>query len=241
MEMKISTYLADIVMDAPQAFTIYDDGDEHVMMLYPPSLGKMLLYNRVLDKLGINGETLAKMPILEVVRVVGVHREDCIRLIAYATAKDKGECFNLERMKWMTTMLDKSLNDEDVASLVIHILTSDKSADVSKHYGIDEEQEGLSSVSKAKAQGGSISFGGKTILGALIDQACERYGWSHDYVVWGISFATLRLMLADKVSTVYVSEDDKKKIPSRILQKGEDVIKATKENMDMIKSMYSWK
>lgn len=31
-------------------------------------------------------------------------------------------------------------------------------------------------------------FGGKSIWGALIDAACERYGWTFDYVVWGISY-----------------------------------------------------
>ena len=41
-------------------------------------------------------------------------------------------------------------------------------------------------------------FGGKTIWGTLIDAACERYGWTFDYVVWGISYNNLTLMLKDK-------------------------------------------
>ena len=35
----------------------------------------------------------------------------------------------------------------------------------------------------------SIAFGGKSIWGTLIDAACERYGWSYQYVLWGISYS----------------------------------------------------
>ena len=231
-----ASYFADIVMEAPHTFYIGEVG----YSLYPPSLGKLMLIQRKLEAIGIDAEGIAQWPVLEIIKTVVNHREDCLLLIIYATAKTKEECFDPFRIKQMTEELSATLTDEDIATLMVYILTCDKGEEVSKHYGIDKEQEALASVSKAKSQGGSISFGGKTILGAVIDQACERYGWTVEYAVWGVSYATLSLMLADRVNTVYLSEDERNNVPQHILQRGEEVIKASKETMEAIKSM-GWK
>ena len=33
--------------------------------------------------------------------------------------------------------------------------------------------------------------------------AASRYGWTHDYILWGISFANLMGMLNDKADVLY--------------------------------------
>ena len=229
-------YMADIVMEAPHAFSIGDVSYQ----LYPMTIGKMLLMQQILESIGIDGDGISKNPILEIVKTVALHRADCLSLIVLAIAKTKDECFDPERIKSKTMELSAILSNEDVATLMVHVMTCDKSDEVMRQYGIDKEQEAMMAVGKAKSQGCSLSFGGKTILGTYIDQACERYGWTLEYCVWGVSYSALRIMLADKVNTIYVSEEERKNIPSHILQKDEDAIRANKENMETIKSM-SWK
>ena len=63
---------------------------------------------------------------------------------------------------------------------------------------MEEEAKRMAKVNAAKKSENSFIFGGKTIWGTLIDAACERYGWTFDYVVWGISYNNLTLMLKDK-------------------------------------------
>ena len=237
MEMNdVASYYADIVMEAPHAFST----GRKSYSLYPVTLGKLMLMQRLMEDMEISGEGIAQWPIVEVIKTVMEHRNECLRLIAYATAKDKGECFDVKRINGVLKELGTSLTDEDVATLMVLILTDDKTDKVKAHYGIDKETEAMSAVLRAKSQGGSMSFGGKTILGALIDQACERYGWTVEYVVWGISYSTLRLLMADKVNTIYLSDDERKKVPAHVLQRDEDVIKASRETMEQIKAM-SWK
>ena len=155
------------------------------------------------------------------------------------TCETKAQCYDAAYIKSLMEDLSDATN-EDIATLLIYITTNDHSAEIRKHYGIDEESEGLNAVLRVKSDKSSMSFGGKTILGALIDPACERYGWTVDYVVWGISYATWRLLMADKVNTVYLTDDERKKIPGRVLHKDEDVIVASKKTMATIKAM-NWK
>lgn len=231
-----AAYFADIVMEAPHSFST----GKKTYSLYPLTLGKLMLIQRQLEDVGINAEGVAQWPIMEIVRIVREHRESCLLVIYYATAKDKAECFDVKRIGKKVNELSGALDDEDIATLMVLVLTEDKTEKVKSHYGIDKENEAMNSVLKIKSQGGSLSFGGKTLVGAVIDQACERYGWTVDYVVWGISYSTLRLMMADRVNTLYLSEDERNKVPAHILQRDEDVIRASRETMEQIKSM-SWK
>lgn len=236
MEVNIAEYFADIVMEAPHAFST----DKETFRLYPLTLGKLMLVERLLKAMGIDKIGFAKWPVVEVIKLVQQHREECLTVIYYVTAKDKSECFDSGLRKTVVGRLTEQLTDEDIATLLVYILTEDKSDKVKAHYHIDEENEAMSTAIRAKDKGGSLSFGGKTLLGTVIDQACERYGWTVDYAVWGVAYSTLMLMLADRVNTVYVSEDERKRIPARILQRDESVIKASRDTMEQIKSM-SWK
>jgi len=232
MDKSIAEHLTDVIMEAPYGFSL----GEKLFRLYPLSLGKMILLQRQLESMGVSEERISRSSVLEMVGVVMEHREQCLRLVAYMTCENKSQCFDAEYIKWVVGELSGATN-EDVATLLIYYTASDHSAEIRKHYGIDEESEGMNAVLRVKSDKSSMSFGGKTILGALIDPACERYGWTVDYVVWGISYATLRLLMADKVNTVYLTDDERKRLPGKVLCKDEDVVMATKENMERIKSM----
>ncbi len=69
----------------------------------------------------------------------------------------------------------------------------------------------MAKVNQAKDSKGTFVFGGRTVWGSLIDAACERYGWPYDYVVWGVSYNNLTLMLKDKITSIYLSDEERKK------------------------------
>jgi len=58
----------------------------------------------------------------------------------------------------------------------------------------------------------SITFGGKRIYGLLIDFACQRYGWTMDYVLLGISYVNLNMLFVDAITTVYLNDEERKKL-----------------------------
>lgn len=104
-----------------------------------------------------------------------------------------------------------------------------------KHLGIDKEKEWQAKAMRAKNNNNSLVFGGKSIYGTLIDTACERYGWTLEYVVWGISYANLQLLLADSVTSIYLSDEERKRIN---IPKDRRVINADDPaNMEKIKAM----
>ena len=227
----------DIVMEAPHGFS----AGERTYYLHPMTLGKLMLMQRQLEAIGIDEERLARIPMIEVIAIVNLHRESCLRVIAFAIAKGKDECFDVRHLEKTIKALSADLTNEDIATLLLTILAYDNTQEVMSHYGIDKELDELNCVARAKGDKGSLSFGGKTIIGTLVDAACERYGWTVDYAVWGIAYATMRLMMADRVNTIYLSDEERKRIPAHILQRDEDVVKASKETMDEIKNMSSWR
>ena len=50
-----------------------------------------------------------------------------------------------------------------------------------------------------------------SVYGSIIDQACERYGWTFDYVVWEISYTNLQMMLRDSVKSIYLTDEEAKR------------------------------
>lgn len=82
------------------------------------------------------------------------------------------------------------------------------------------------------------SFGGKTIFGSLIDIACKTYGWTKKYVVWGIDLISLRMMLADTVNSVYLSDDEAKALGLTAHPK--EVYGMTPEDIAKLKAMDCW-
>ena len=232
----IEQFIADALIGRPYPFSV----EERNFALYPVTLGKVFLTQRMIEGMEINNTVLNSDVSLEALRLAKEKREECLTLIYYHTCKTKDEVFDAVRLKDTTEFFDKNMSEEDIATLLIMIFSADKTEEFMKHLGIKEEQKRLAAVMKAKKAKGSLSFGGKSQFGILLDVACERYGWTKDYVVWEIDYDSLRLMLADKVNSVFCSDDELKKIPAWAKSGSEDVIKADKDNIDAIKSM-DWK
>ena len=58
--------------------------------------------------------------------------------------------------------------------------------------------------------------------------------------MWGISLTNLQLMLADRVQNIYLSDDEKNKIPSRLLNSSDTINADDKANMEKILAM-NWR
>lgn len=149
-------------------------------------------------------------PFVEALRIINTKREESCRLIAYHTIKTKEELLNNRIVDVQQKLISKFPN-QDIATLLICILKNNSYQAIVEGAGIDKESKRMSKVNAAKSASGQFIFGGKTVWGSLIDAACERYGWTFDYVVWGISYNNLTLMLKDKITSIYLSDDERKR------------------------------
>lgn len=234
-DKDIEQYIADAVMERPYGFSV---NDMH-FYLYPVTLGKMYLLQRQVDSLEINDKILNADVSMEALRLVRNKREQCLTIICYHTCRTPEELFDPFFINERKNLFDKEMSEEDIAALMLIVLTSDKTKMFITHLGIDKEKDRLAMVMKVKNKGNknNLTFGGKSIFGSMIDAACERYGWTKRYVVWEIDYTSLKLMLDDKVSSVYCTDDEMKKLPASVRHANDDVIKPTKENMKQILEM----
>ena len=241
----IDMNIDDALIEKPHCFSIKTNGKgERHFYLFPMTLGKLHLLKRHIDNLCIDFKSLQVNPYLEALRIVhGKHEEVC-RVLTYHTMKKKRDIFDYHQVEERVSFFMENITDQELASILIIILTKDNVEEYKNHLGITKEQDRMRQVlswknRKQKGQN-DFSFGCKTIYGTLIDTACERYGWSYDYVLWGVSLANLQLMLSDSMQNIYLSDEEKKKIPGRLLN-SEDTINADdKSNIDKILSM-DWK
>lgn len=234
-EKYLNMDIADAIIERPQGFSV---GNRH-FYLYPVTLGKMYLLQRLMDSLEVNTNIIAVNPYLEAIRLVKTKREECCQLITYHTLRTKKEVFDYELVEDRIKFFNENADEEDMATILIMLLTAEKTPIYMKHLGIDKENERFSRANKARKDTGSVNFGGKSVYGSLLDYACDRYGWTLDYVVWGISHTNLQLLMADSVKTLYMTKEEMRK--ARISGNDNDVIKAdSPDAWERIKQM-DWK
>lgn len=207
-DMKtIGADIADMIMERPRGFEV----NGRQFYLYPLTLGKMYLVSRLVENLGINTEIAGKSSYMEALRLCHEKKDIVCRILAYHTTGRKEELFDTGIIKERCDFFTKELDNEGMAQLLVTVLTEVDILRFIRHLGIDKERERLSRAMKTKKDSGSFTFGGKSIYGSLIGPACERYGWTFEYVVWGISYANLQLLLADAVTSVYLSDEERKR------------------------------
>lgn len=206
-DIKIGSKVAMVLTDTPLGVQI---GARH-LLLYPQTLGKLYLTSQIIERMEIDQENLKTNALMEALRVVSNHREDCCKLIAYHTLPKKSDMLNTRILKARENIIFKYCDNDDIATLIITILSENKLQEIIKHFGIDKEADRMAKVNQAKDTNNQYVFGGKSVWGSLIDAACERYGWTYDYVVWEISYNNLTLMLKDKITSIYLSDEERKK------------------------------
>lgn len=204
---NIGQDIVNALLERPYPFTV----NGNTLYLYPKTLGKTLLVSEMLKGLGIEQTSLQVSPLAEALRICKTNRDAVCRIIAVQTMRTKREVFDeiltAKRIKDIST-----LDTESLATLFVVSLSGDDTERFCKHFGIDKEREWQNKAMKAKKDSNTLVFGGKSIYGTLIDNACQRYGWSFDYVVWGISHTNLKMLMADIVNTVFLSDEERKRV-----------------------------
>lgn len=209
---EIQKMFIDAIVEAPIEFTL---GNKR-FCIYPKTFAATVMIGNLRDLLKIDQENVRINPILECLRLCEDKREVVLRILSVCTLKGKeiqNSTLIEERMKFYDTNMEKS----DMANLLLHCLQDDseKLQTFKQALGIDEElkKKGLVLAAK-KDSGSSISFGGKTIIGSLFGWFSEKYGWSIEYITYGISYVNLMMMYYDHFDSVYLTEDEKKRVPA---------------------------
>lgn len=215
---NIDKIILDTITEKPYLVEI-----EGKYIAFPPmTLGQSLLVAEQAQELGIDHSATMLSPTAEMLRIVGENRAQVCRYLALRSFHAKNKLLNEREIEERASLFAK-VESEELATLLLVLMTDDDKAQrLIKHYGIDKEQERMTKALRAKKDGGSLNFGGRSIYGQLIDRACERYGWSMEYVVWGISYANLTLMLADQQTSIYLTDEERKS--ARLPRAGEEVI-----------------
>ncbi len=199
--------ITEILIGRPETFRL-NGADYHI---YPETLGSSVIISCMLENLDLDGELLALNPALEAMRQAEVHRDQVCDIIATATLAGR-DCLSKSLMRERAGDF-AGLGREDLAELLLLVLNRSKWGRLSELLGLTEEQEETARIARLRAgSSGARHYGGRSIFGTLLDQACSRYGWSDSYVIWEISLDRLRMMLCDSVSTVYLSEDERMKL-----------------------------
>lgn len=223
--------IADTIIERPHGFK----ANQRQFYLYPVTLGKTYLISRLVECLGINLEIIKANPYMEALRICQEKKESVCRILSYHTINKKDELFDCNLVQERCDFFCKELDDDSMAQLLVMVLPEGDISAYIKHLGIDKEKEWQAKAMRAKKDNNSLTFGGKSIYGTLIDTACQRYGWTFEYVVWGISYANLQLLLADSVTSIYLSDEERKRIN---IPQDRNVINADDpENMAKIKAM----
>ena len=230
----INQYIADAIIERPHGFSV---GSRH-FYLYPVTLGKMYLLQRLMETLELDNKLLQQNPFMEANRLVSEKKDVCCQVLAYHTMRTKDEIFDNRLVQKTKKFFMRNMEDKDIATLLIMAMTSDKTMQFVKYLKLDKEDDRMRQVMSVKKDKNSYSFGGKSVYGMLIDSACERYGWTMDYVVWGISFTNLQMLLKDSVKIIYLSDEERKKChvsnskEERIDANDPDFVRKVREQFD---------
>lgn len=230
---QIEMNIADTIIERPIGFSV----GEQDFFIYPPTLGKTYLLARLFKSLEADDKVIATNPYLEALRLCNEKKETVCRILSYYIFNRKEDVCDNTKIDYFTKLFEKNLDSEELATILVLILSGDNTEEFIRYFGIDKEREEKNRIYKVKDSKGSISFGGKSTYGTLIDFACQRYGWTMEYVTWGISYANLKMLMADSITTIYLSEEERKKL--NIFDDSEIINADDPKNKDLMRKMIS--
>lgn len=230
---QIEMNIADAIIERPIIFRV----GKRKFFIYPVTLGKTYLLVRLFKSLEADEEVIATNPYLEALRLSETKKETVCRILAYHTFNSKRDILDNSKVEQRAKTFEKHLDCKELATILVLILSSDNTEEYIRYFGLDKERVEKNRIYKVKDSKGSVSFGGKSTYGTLIDFACQRYGWTMDYVVWGISYANLKMLMADSITTIYLSEDERKKL--NIFDDSEIINADDPKNRELMRRMLS--
>lgn len=232
MNKQTEMNVADAIIEKAIRFNI----GKQKYSLYPPTLGKTQILKNLYLGLDVNAQLLSLNPLAEAIRISKENPDVVCQIIAYSTFNDKNSIMNTEKVFQRAKTLKEHLTTEDLATLLSLILSNDKTDEFIKYFKIDADKELRERISRIKGESNSLTFGGKSIYGLLIDFACQRYGWTMDYILWEISYVNLNMLFADAVTTVYLTDEERKQLGMGF---GQSINADDPANRDLIRELIS--
>lgn len=231
-EELLTGEIADTLMELPYGFTLRNQR----FFLYPVTLGKSFLISRVTRLLEINKELLKTDPFVEALRLCHHDKDNVCLLIAYHTFEKKADLVDMHKVKRRAKLIGRNADMEDLAQLLTIVTKDDVIPKFTKYLGIDAESKEYRKALKAKEDNNTLSFGGRSIYGTFIDYFCERYGWTFEYIMWGISYNNLQMLIADSIKTIYLTKEEQKK--AGIINKSKVINADDPKNIEAIKNLF---
>ena len=225
LEMNI----ADTIIERPVGFNI---GSQQ-FYLYPPTLGMTYHLARLIKSLEADARLISANPYLEAIRLCTEKKEIVCRILSNYTFNRKEDVFDGIKVEVRAKEFSE-LAAEELATIFTIVLSGDNTEEFIKYFGIDKERLERSRIAAVKKDNSSVTFGGNSTYGTLIDFACQRYGWTMDYVMWGISYANLKMLMADAITTIYLSEEERKLLGRGV---GEVINADDPRNRELIRRM----
>ena len=203
--MNIESKISGALIQKPIVFKLNGKRYE----VYPFSLGKMQVLGWYMAELDLTGIDYA--PYETLYRICQTRKGDVCKIISICTMNDKGSLIDDSVIAKRAERFEKA-GIEDLATCLALIFSMPTPDMFFAHFGIDKDIRDKEEVNRIKSSKGTVVFGGKSIWGALLDTACAKYGWSIEYILWDISYMNLQMMITDSLSSVYLTDDEQKKI-----------------------------
>jgi hypothetical protein len=206
---KLQRLIADAALALPQAFT----AGKHQLYIYPATLGSSMIIQSMVADLPINRALYKVDSDAEKLRLVRYYRSDIANIVAKATLATKKEHADPQLWRKRAAIINEYATDEELAAMFDIVIDTDHSEPIIEGLGIDREQDQLREINRVKeSRSKSVTkvYGGHSVFGLMLDRAAERYGWTKDYIMWGIDYTSLKLMLTDSLNSVYMSADEAK-------------------------------
>lgn len=212
-ERELEEVLGDIITGRPHEIRI----GCKTLRLYPVTLAKSFVLRRLTASLGIDASVLRVNPWVECLRLAERERETVLEVLAVHTGANSAKELFDSRGRAMRRNLLGRVKTEHLAGLLLSVLTQDRTEEVMEALGLSAEKEREQEVMKVKLEGGrnNLSFGGRSLFGGFIGQLKEL-GYSDEEIVFERGLSYLRLMLADKAMSVYVSDGELERLPQSV-------------------------
>lgn len=205
---QIEIDVSDAITERPVRFSI---GPQQ-FSLHPPTLGKMQLLKNLYLYIDIDERLYQLNTDKELLQICRTQSDVVCQIVAYSTFRSKADLLDADKVMNRARFFAENLSAEDLATLLTLILTVDRTDEFVTYFGLDKEHLKRQEISRLKGDGSSVTFGGRSIYGLLIDFACQRYGWTLDYILWDISLVNLNMLMTDAITTIYLSDEERKQL-----------------------------
>ena len=221
-DRNLDMEIMDAILEAP--FEFFCGGK--AFYIYPLSFGKLNIIQRYIAQLDVNLSHVRINAALEGIRLVREKRSECLNIIVISTCETKAELYSSKFINERRDFFDKEMDEEDIATLLLYIISNiNKAETYISRLGLDKEIERKNRILqfKAKKDRNSLDFGGRTIVGAFILPLIDS-GLTYDEIIWKRSYALLRIAIADKITSIFLTDDERKKLPASLLNPSVEAI-----------------